>query len=514
MTVRRPPARGARVRRDAPYHAPVSDDAPGAATAPLPAPATTPATTPVTTHRGRVAAWALWDWGSAAFNAVITTFVFTRWITSDAFAEPAVVAAAEAEGSAGGPATDALDAVLAQHSTWLGWGLTAAGVAIALAAPVLGARADSAGRRKRWLGIQTAVTVLLSAAMVLVRPDPDALAYNVVLGITLLALGNIAFELASVNYNAMLAQIAAPGALGKVSGIGWGFGYIGGIVLLLLLFVGFINPEVGWFGITDGDGMDIRVSVLVSAVWFAVFAIPVLVSVPEVPQDARRRAPGLLASYRQLGRDVAGLWRGARHTLYFLVASAVYRDGLAGVFTFGAVIASGTFGFSASEVVVFAIAANLVAGVATLLGGWADDRIGPKKVITASLVGLVVAGSAVFALHDAGPAAFWVFGLALCVFVGPAQSASRSLLARVIPPGRESEVFGLYATTGRAASFLAPLAFSTFITVSGSQHWGVVGIVLVLALGLALLLPLRVAQVRAPLAEPEHEAPAGAATGA
>ena len=481
----------------APYHAPVSADAIAVDRR------------PVTTHRGRVAAWALWDWGSAAFNAVITTFVFTRWITSDAFVEPATVAAGDAEGEAGGPATDALDAILAQHSAWLGWGLAAAGVCIALAAPVLGARADSAGRRRWWLGIQTAVTVLLSAAMVLVRPDPDALAYNVVLGITLLALGNIAFELASVNYNAMLAQIAAPGALGKVSGIGWGFGYIGGIVLLLLLFVGFINPEVGWFGITGGDGMDIRISVLVSAIWFAVFAIPVLLTVPEVPQDARRRAPGIVASYRQLGRDVAGLWRNARHTLYFLLASAVYRDGLAGVFTFGAVIASGTFGFSASEVVVFAIAANLVAGVATLVGGWADDRIGPKRVITISLVGLVVAGSAVFFLHDGGAGAFWVFGLLLTVFVGPAQSASRSLLARVIPPGRESEVFGLYATTGRAASFLAPLAFSTFIAVSGSQHWGIVGIVLVLAVGLALLLPLRVAQVRAPLPAPATATEAG-----
>lgn len=484
----------------------VSNEATGLHPGSLPSAVPAP---PVATHRGRVAAWALWDWGSAAFNAVITTFVFTRWITSDAFVDATTVAAAQAEGSAGGPATDALDAVLAQHSAWLGWGLTAAGVCIALAAPVLGARADRAGRRKRWLGIQTAVTVLLSAAMVLVRPDPDALAYNVVLGITLLALGNIAFELASVNYNAMLSQIASPKALGKVSGIGWGVGYIGGIVLLLILFVGFINPDVGWFGITGADGMDIRISVLVSAVWFAVFAIPVLVAVPEVPQDARAGAPGIVASYRQLGRDVAGLWRNARHTLYFLLASAVYRDGLAGVFTFGAVIASGTFGFSASEVVVFAIAANLVAGLATLAGGWTDDRFGPKRVIVASLVGLVVSGTAVFVLHNAGATAFWVFGLLLCVFVGPAQSASRSLLARVIPPGREAEVFGLYATTGRAASFMAPLAFSTFIAVSGSQHWGVVGIVLVLAVGLALLLPLRVAQVRAPLPEPVEAAAEG-----
>jgi UMF1 family MFS transporter len=201
---------------------------------------------------------------------------------------------------------------------------------------------------------------------------------------------------------------------------------------------------------------------------------------------------GVVASYRRLFADVAALWRERRPTLYFLVASAVYRDGLAGVFTFGAVIASGTFGFSAGGVVVFAIAANVVAGVSTIVAGLLDDRVGPKAIIVTALTGLLVAGTAVFLLHDGGQGVFWVFGLLLCLFVGPAQSCSRSLLSRVIPPGHESEVFGLYATTGRAASFLAPLAFSTFVVVSGSQHWGIVGLMLVLALGLALLLPIRV----------------------
>jgi UMF1 family MFS transporter len=89
-----------------------------------------------------------------------------------------------------------------------------------------------------------------------------------------------------------------------------------------------------------------------------------------------------------------------------------------------------------------------------------------------------------------------VCGLLLCVFVGPAQSASRSLLTRVTPPGRESQLFGLYATTGRAASFLAPFAFSTFVAVSGSQRWGILGLVLVIALGLGALLPLRLSAAR------------------
>jgi len=442
--------------------------------------------------RRRVVAWALWDWGSAAFNAVITTFVFTRWLTSTDFVDPAVVAAADAEGALGGPAATLLDDIIATHSTWLGWGLTIGGLFIALLAPVTGARSDDSGRRRMWLGVHTAIVVLISAAMFLVTPDPENLTQNLLLGVFLLAVGTIFFELAGVNYNATLAQVSTRKNVGRISGIGWGAGYLGGIVLLLILFVGFINPEVGWFGVTAEDGLNIRVAVLLSAIWFGAFAIPVLVVVPEVTPDAARARLGFFASYRRLFADIGGLWRNARDTLRFLLASAVFRDGLAGVFTFGAVIASGTFGFSAGEVIIFAIAANVVAGIATITSGWFDDRLGPKAIIMTSLIGLVVAGTALFVLHDGGTGVFWVFGLALSLFVGPAQSASRTLLARLIPPGRESEVFGMYATTGRAASFLAPLGFSTAIAVGGSQHWGILGIIAVVALGLALLWPLRV----------------------
>lgn len=463
------------------------------------------------TGAGPVAAWALWDWGSAAFNAVVTTFVFTRWLTSESFVDPAIVAAADAE-LVDGAANALLDGVIADHSAWLGWGLTAAGLLIALLAPVTGARSDDSGRRRRWLAIHTFIVVAICASMFFVTPDPANLTQNLLLGIFLLALGNIFFELASVNYNATLAQVSTPSNVGRISGIGWGAGYIGGIVLLLILFVGFINPDVGWFGITGENGLDIRVSVLVSAVWFAVFAIPVLLAVPEVPASAARARLGIVGSYRQLFSDIASLWRERREVVHFLLASAVFRDGLAGVFTFGAVIASGTFGFSASGVIVFAIAANVVAGLATFLGGWLDDRVGPKAIIVVSLVGMLISGTAIFFLHEGGATIFWIFGLALCVFVGPAQSASRSLLARLIPPGRESEIYGMYATTGRAASFMAPFAFSTFIAISGSQHWGILGIMVVLAVGLFLLLPISGVN-RGALAETTARVGAGSGAG-
>jgi len=168
----------------------------------------------------------------------------------------------------------------------------------------------------------------------------------------------------------------------------------------------------------------------------------------------------------------------------------VFRDGLAAVFTFGAIIAAQVFGFSATEVIYFAVAANVVAGIGTFLGGWLDDKLGAKKVIIGSLIGLIIAGTAVLFIGTA-QAGFWVAGLFLTLFVGPVQSSSRSFLARITPVGREGEIFGLYATTGRAVSFIAPGLFSLFVLTTGDTRFGIIGIVLVLLGGLLLMLPVK-----------------------
>ena len=422
-----------------------------------------PVTTPEST-KGRILAWSLWDWGSAAFNAVVTTFVFTVYITGSSFGDENVI------------------------SAQLGWALAIAGFLIAVLAPITGQRSDTSGRRKFWLGVNTFIVVALTASMFFVEASPSFL----LLGLFLVAAGNVFFEFAGVNYNAMLAQVSTPRTIGKVSGFGWGMGYLGGIVLLLIVYFGFIKPEVGLFGVTSENGLAVRVTMLISAAWFGLFALPVLLRVPEyrTPPAARRDRVGFFRSYAVLGHDIARLWRTSRQTVYFLIASAVFRDGLAGVFTFGGVLAASVFGFSPGEVIIFAIAANVVAGIATIISGSLDDRLGSKPIIVTALVGLIICGGLVFFLHDGGQIVFWTAGLALTLFVGPAQSASRTFLARLIPAGREGEVFGLYATTGRAASFLAPTAFALMVTIFGETYWGILGIVLVLLLGLLLLLPV------------------------
>ena len=423
----------------------------------------------VPSSRGRIFAWAMWDWGSQPFNTVITTFVFSVYITSSSF---------------GGTN---------ETSTALAISTGIAGLFVALLAPVLGQNSDRSGRTVRNLRLQTWLLAGLSAALYVVQPHPAYLW----LGLGLLAVGSVVSEIAGVNYNATIDQVATGKTVGRVSGFGWGMGYLGGIIVLLLLYFLLIKPEVGLFGVTDEGAADIRVSMLLCGLWTLVFTVPAFL----VLRDRDRpRAPrvDVVTSYRLVWRSITGLWATSRHTVYFLLASALFRDGLAGVFAFGAVLAHGTFGLSAGDVIVFGAAANIVAGFATMAFGLLDDRIGPKRVILIALGALVVLGLLIFVLHDGGATVFWVLGLLMTVFVGPAQAASRSFLARLIPEGKNGEIFGLYATTGRVVSFMSPVAFGAFIALGAAltgqentQYWGILGIVLILGAGFAVMLPVK-----------------------
>ena len=196
----------------------------------------------------------------------------------------------------------------------------------------------------------------------------------------------------------MLLQVATPGTIGKVSGIGWGAGYVGGIFLLLVLYVGFIAGDTHWFGITNDDAMNIRVVALFSALWFLVFALPLLFSVPEHRTSVQGEKASILESYRILLRTIAGLWRNDRNTFWFLVSSAVFRDGVGAVFAYGAILGITVYGVQQADILIFGIAANIVAAAGSFLGGWIDDRIGPKRVIMGSLAGLIVSATIIFFL--------------------------------------------------------------------------------------------------------------------
>jgi len=411
-------------------------------------------------------AWALWDWAEQPYPTIIQTFIFATYITSKAFGNP-----------------DANTQALSVANI-------IAGVLVAVISPVFGRRSDESGKRKAWLLINSSILIAIMAGCYFVAPTPEFLIF----GLILYALGSVVQESAFINYYAMLKQVSTEKNIGKVSGFAWGLGYVGGILLLLFSLVGFYLPAVPWFGVSTHNSENIRVMFLFAAAWMFIFTIPLAIWVPELPAKVGRKKESLTGAYRALWVQLKRLRSNSPDTLRFLIASAIYRDGLAGVFSYGAILGSVAFGFSPTSVIFFGIAANIVAGIGAALGGVLDNRLGTRNTIAASLIGLLVAGGAVFAFAGAGQITYWLGGLALCLFVGPAQASSRTFVAKFTPQGREGEIFGLYQTTGRAASFLSPTfwALATGAAAAfGIAHtaiFGIIGIVLVLGVGLWLLL--------------------------
>jgi UMF1 family MFS transporter len=420
--------------------------------------------------RSRVIAWALWDCGSTGLSAIVVTFVFNVYLIK-----------AVAEGDIAG----------ASPVSWLGRTQTVAGIMIALLAPVIGVWVDTARRRRGTLAGLTATAVALTASMSLIRNDERYLWA----GLALLAMAGACTDLASVPYNAMLRQLSTPETSGRISGFGWAAGYVGSVLLLLIVYTGFIAGDGstrGLLGIPTADGQNVRAAMLLTAAWLAVFALPVLIAPPPATDDISTPSSkgGVLGAYRKLWSDVVGEWRRDRNVVYYIFAAAVFRDGLAGVFSFGGVLGVSVYGVSQGDVLIFGIAASVVAAVGAVLGGLFDDRVGSKRVILSSLAAVMALGLALLSLS--GALAFWICGLLLCLFIGPTQSSARTLLLRMTAEGKEGVAFGLYTTTGRAMSFLAPWLFFMFVDAFGADRAGMGGLLVVLAAGFVLMWLVRV----------------------
>ena len=259
-------------------------------------------------------------------------------------------------------------------NTWLGISTAAAGIAVLCLAPVIGQRADAGGHRRRNLAVWSALVIATMLGLFTVKDDPSYLW----IALVLLAAGAVFQELAGVSYNAMLEQVSTPQTYGRVSGFGWSMGYFGGIIVLTLCLFAFVKPEVGWFGLTANEGLKYRAVAIFASIWFAVFALPVLFAVPEKPPGPARAQVSFRASYGVLVADVRRLYRTDRNAVMFLIASALYRDGLTAIFTFGAVLAVSVYGFTPVTVVYFGVAANVVAAVGALVLGRLEDRVGPE----------------------------------------------------------------------------------------------------------------------------------------
>ncbi len=426
--------------------------------------------------------WAMFDWANQPFFTVVITFIFGPYFISFVAGEP-----------------------VRGQALW-GYTQAVAGGIIAVLAPFLGSIADAGGRRKPWILFFTAFCVVASCLLWYATPAADA--ETLLFTMAMIVVGTVGVEFGVVFNNAMLPTLVPEERMGRLSGFGWGLGYVGGLLALMVVLFGFSLPDEPLFGIDKAANEHDRLVGPLSGLWFALFIIPLFLFTPDVTSQGLRPLEAVRLGVRNLFDTVRKLPH-FRNIALYLVARMAYCDGQAAIFIFGGVYAKGVFGWTTTELGVFGIILIVFAAVGAIGGGWLDDRLGSKTLIAISVIGLALGtlgvvsigdGVALFFLEVGMPAAesgpfgseaeriFLAITVLLAICGGPAQAASRTMLARLAPATMIGEFFGLYALTGKATAFLAPLSIALLTDAFASQRAGIAVVLIFLVVGLVLLL--------------------------
>ena len=416
--------------------------------------------------------WSMYDFANQPFTTLVVTFIYGTFFTK-------VIAENEIVGT----------------MLW-SRGITITAIIVALLSPIMGAIADRGGYRKLYLIFWTWVSII--GALILWFPVEG----QVVFALTAFIIGNVGFEMGGVFCNAFLPEITTKKNIGRVSGYGWSFGYVGGLIALAIALLLFVNPDIPIFNLDKSTHEHIRATNIMVAIWFAIFSIPTFLYVNQEKRPKQKIKPMIIESINQVRNTFRNI-RQYKEMTKFLIARLIYNDGLITVFAFGGIYASGTFGFSFQDILIFGIVLNVAAGFGAFLMGFLDDMIGGKTTIQISNVGLIVACIIAVSAPDrdlfnitlpiigsmliTGKSMFWLSGILIGIFSGPNQSASRSLMARFVPKDRENEFFGFFAFSGKATAFMGPLLLGVLTQIFESQRYGIAVVILFLIVGFLLL---------------------------
>ena len=444
--------------------------------------------------RRAVVSWLFFDWAAQPFFTLIATFIFAPYFAARLAADPA------------------------QGQALWGYATGFAGLCIALLSPLLGGIADRTGPRKPWIAICGAGLVLGCAGLWFAAPGVP---YAIPVALACFVLAMIGAEFATTFNNAMMTRLVPPERLGRLSGTGWAVGYLGGLIsLALTLALLAASPETGrtlaglvpLFGLDPATHEGDRFSGPLAAAWFLVFVLPMFLLTPDAPPTGvplRAAAAGGVARLKKTIAELPqrpGLGR-------FLLANMVYQDGLVALFAFGGIYGAGVFGWTTIELGVFGILLTVTGTLGAWLGGRIDDAIGGKAVILGAIACLILAclgilslgrEQVLFFIETAPPMpgdglygstaekVYLGFGLLIGLVAGPLQASSRSLMARIAPPERLGEFFGLFALSGKITSFVGPTLVAVATTIFASQRAGLAVLIGLFLIGAILLAGVKV----------------------
>jgi UMF1 family MFS transporter len=428
-------------------------------------------------NKGEVLAWSMYDFANQPFTNLVVTFIYGTFFTT-------VIAANEIIGT----------------QQW-SHAVSITAIVVALLSPLMGSLADRGGYRKMFLFGFTWLTIIATAVLYFVMPG------EVLRALFWFVIANIGFEMGSVFCNAYLPDISHSKNIGRISGYGWSLGYVGGLIALALAMVFLVQTDTPVFGFGKGEAgayENIRATNLLVAVWFAIFSIPTFLFVRDHKPDTKallKNAKHTVKDFRTTAKEL----REYPQIIRFLIARLVYNDGLVTIFAFGGIYAAGTLGFSFDEIMMLGIVLNITAGLGAFLMGFLDDKVGGRKTIKVTLIGLMIAMVlAVFApeirpylqyvlggstVPDwlTGKNIFWIAAVLIGIFSGPNQAASRSLMGRFTPEAKKNEFFGFFAFSGKATAFAGPFLLGILTATFESQRVGISVIFVFFLVGFFLL---------------------------
>ncbi|HEY4343954.1 MAG TPA: MFS transporter [Parvibaculum sp.] len=442
--------------------------------------------------------WAIFEWARDPYVIIVTIYIFAPYFSNTVVGDP-----------------------IRGQAIW-GNINSIAGFIIACFGPILGAIADTGGRRKPWLIGFVAVMVPAIFALWWALPSGEGLGIYQIAALFIIV--SVAFSFTEVFHNSMLPAVAPHERIGFLSGLALALANAGALLILCFMLYAFMLPgHVNWSFIPDKAlfGLDVsmhensRISGPITAIWLFVFTLPLLFFTPDVkPMGKINKRKAVVDGIGRVIKTVRQV-KHYRNVATYLIARMFFNDGQTAVLIFGGVYAAGVFKWDALTLTIYGIILSIFAVGGGFFGGWLDDKFGSKRAILTSIggtsIGIVLAVSMTptsmlfFIPYDPASPPLWdlpffrttpelaylVVVLVVAICITAAYANSRTMLARIAPASKMSEFFGLYALSGTATAFMGPLLVGVATTYFHSQRAGFASILILMVIGLCLMLFVR-----------------------
>jgi len=400
--------------------------------------------------------WSLYDWANSAWSAIIITFIFSRYFVD-------VLAPNENIGT-----------------LYWTWTIGISSLVAAFVSPFFGSISDQSQKSKNWLIFTTLIYSLISISFWMAVPGQ----INLMFIIIFIFIGNIAYEISQIFYNGQLKLISDKDNYAKLSGLAWGLGYAGTVIIFIIYFVLFFLPQEPLFNLDKNTYENIRISFPITGLWIIIFSLPLFMTFKDPAKKNLNFKLDISKSFIEIKNTFKEIKK-YKNLVWFLISRLFFMDGINAIFAVAAIYATIVFGMTTTDIIMLGIGTNIAAGIGSWIFSFIENKLGSKNTIVFSLFWIFILSFAILLINEKNY--FLILAIILSSFFGPIQSASRVYFAKNIPDNKKYEFFGFYSFSGKVTSFIGPVLYGTISYIFSSPKLGMASLLILFAIGLILL---------------------------